>query len=177
MRICVCTGRTSRRYQDVGFRGTPKGSSPFLCEPSSSSLMCLPCFYLLLPPPPPPTFPIFSFAGRSPHSIFLMLQRCTPATRAFTPWRVSRDEEIRFAPARKWRNYIRGRVEEEERKSQRRGSNGACETWTRSLAFAENTIRKRFSRKVFFFLSIRRGWKSRGRYKYPCYSLSSSRQW
>jgi len=109
------------------------------------------------PSPPPPTFPIFSFAGRSPHSIFLMLQRCTPATRAFTPWRVSRDEEIRFAPARKWRNYIRGRVEEEERKSQRRGSNGACETWTRSLAFAENTIRKRFSRKVFFFLSIRRG--------------------
>lgn len=93
----VCArGRTSRRYQDVGFRGTPKGSSPFLSEPSSSSsssLMCMPCFYLLFPPAP-----LSSLLLDGPHSIFLMLQRCTPATRAFTSWRVSRDEEIRFTP-------------------------------------------------------------------------------
>lgn len=60
-------------------------------------------------------------------------------------------------PARKWRNYIRGRVEEEERKSQRRGNNGVCETWARSLASVENAIRKGVSRFSPFFLRIRRG--------------------
>lgn len=151
--VCVCVqGRTSRRYQDVGFRGTPKGSSSFLGEPSSSSsLMCMPWFS---PSSAPAT--IFSFAGRSP----LHLPHASTVhpcdARFYSLARLQRRRNT-IRPARKWRNYIRGRVEEEERKSQRRGSNGACEAWAKSLASAENAVRKGVSRTSPFFLGIGRG--------------------
>lgn len=148
--VCV-RGRTSRRYQDVGFRGTPKGSSPFLCEPSFSSLMCMPCFYHLFPPVPS----IFSFAGRSPLHLPHAPTMHPCDARFYSLARLQRRRNT-IRPARKWRNYIRGRVEE-ERKSQRRGSNGAYEAWARSLASAENAVRKGVSKSSFTLPGIRRG--------------------
>lgn len=178
-RVCVCTReRTSRRYQDVGFRGTPKGSSPFLSESSSSSsssLMCMPCFYLLFPP----RASIFSFAGRSPLHLPHAPTVHSCDARFYFLARLQRRRNT-IHPARKWRNYIRGRVEEEERKSQRRGGNGACEARARSLASAENAIRKGGFRELLLPSSgIGRERKSRGDTEHAVVRPlpPSSRQW
>lgn len=91
--VCSCEGENiARRYQDVGFRGTPKGSSPF---PGEFSLSSAPSFRAYVHAVShPSSFFVFSFAGRSPTPS----SSCTPVTCTFAPWRVSRDEEIRLAP-------------------------------------------------------------------------------
>lgn len=96
------------------------------------------CFYLL----PLPRVPICSFAGRPPLHLPHTPTMHPCDARFYSLARLQRQRNT-IRPARKWRNYIRERVE--ERKSQTR-SNGACESWMRSLASAENVVRKGVSK-------------------------------
>lgn len=98
---CVCEGEHlapisgcrvsgyAQRVITLSWRNPPP---PRLCARRAS------IFSSSLPLPASPSVSLSAFLPDGSRSIFLMLQRRTPAMRAFTPWRVSRDKEIRLAP-------------------------------------------------------------------------------
>lgn len=115
----------AQRVITLSWQTSSSPSSLLVCMPSSSRPLF--CWTVLIPS-------------------LSYFQRCTLATCTFTPWRVSRGEEIRFAPRENGVIIYEGGKERKGINHNGEEAMGHARLRARSLASAEKAAQKKFQK-------------------------------